>query len=407
MGNRVVKRYYQPAGTLKHTTWNVRDAQGNILSVYERASPTSEVKQTEAHIYGSSRIGIEQRSITYSTSPFAWIGAEQHRHAGSKRYELTDHLGNVRVTVSDLLVDRPTGFGYATQDAEVIDRRDYYPVGMEMPGRRWRVTGEGAGRFGYNAQERDDEVSGEGNHYTAMFWEYDSRLGRRWNKDPKPNPSVSDYACLANNPIWFTDVLGDSSVVNSTGGVLHHDPKDKDKRVFALLDGKLRQIGTLGGKIDANEIYSNLLRENTKEAEEMYNPWTFRDNVKTKGKWDYKNDKNSVFGLGNDGKTMFVYRGSEMESQDIGNHHFGAVAKAYAPFLSEEFVLRKAGEYQIKSGTSKKAWQPVMLVIREEYIEHGIKLKVAETVKLPPYGDDPRDQKWIKAGFLYYINSKK
>ncbi|MFN4909220.1 MAG: RHS repeat domain-containing protein, partial [Bacteroidota bacterium] len=61
MGNRVVKRFYKPANTLKHTTWYARDAQGNILSIYERATPTSEVKQTEVHIYGSSRIGIEQR----------------------------------------------------------------------------------------------------------------------------------------------------------------------------------------------------------------------------------------------------------------------------------------------------------------------------------------------------------
>ncbi|MEY3386744.1 MAG: hypothetical protein RIR53_1555 [Bacteroidota bacterium] len=69
----------------------------------------------------------------------------------------------VRAVISDLLVDRPTGFGYATQDAEVIDRRDYYPFGMEMPGRRWRATGEGAGRFGYNGKENDNEVKGEGN----------------------------------------------------------------------------------------------------------------------------------------------------------------------------------------------------------------------------------------------------
>ncbi|MFN6112760.1 MAG: hypothetical protein ACK47W_03315 [Bacteroidota bacterium] len=60
----MVKRFYKPTTTLKHTTWYARDAQGNILSIYERATPTSEVKQTEVHIYGSSRIGIEQRNIT-------------------------------------------------------------------------------------------------------------------------------------------------------------------------------------------------------------------------------------------------------------------------------------------------------------------------------------------------------
>ncbi len=262
-------------------------------------------------------------------------------------------------------------------------------------------------RFAFNGQEKDDEVSGAGNTMTAEFWQYDIRLGRRWNRDPKPNPSVSDYACFANNPIWFTDILGDSSVVNNKGGIVHYDPKDKDKRVFAQLDGKLNLIGTLGGKIDANKIYTNLLKENNEEAEDIYSPWTFKDNVKTKGKWDYKNDKNSIFGLGNDGKTKFLFKGNEMESQDIGNHHFGAVAKAYGLFPSEEFILKQAGEYQIKSGTSKKEWQPKITITKDQYIEHGMKIKVTEVVKLPPYGDDPRDRKWIKSGFQYYKNLKK
>ncbi|MPM27634.1 hypothetical protein SDC9_74147 [bioreactor metagenome] len=65
-------------------------------------------------------------------------------------------------------------------------------------------------RYGMNKQESDNEISGTyGTHYSAMFWEYDSRLGRRWNLDPKPQIAISDYACFANNPVWFSDPLGD------------------------------------------------------------------------------------------------------------------------------------------------------------------------------------------------------
>jgi hypothetical protein len=39
---------------------------------------------------------------------------------------------------------------------------------------------------------------------------YDARLGRRWNLDPKPNFSLSQYSCFENNPIFFNDVDGDS-----------------------------------------------------------------------------------------------------------------------------------------------------------------------------------------------------
>lgn len=44
--------------------------------------------------------------------------------------------------------------------------------------------------------------------YTAAFWEYDARLGRRWNVDPMTYPWQSSYAAFNNNPIIFVDPLG-------------------------------------------------------------------------------------------------------------------------------------------------------------------------------------------------------
>jgi hypothetical protein len=62
--------------------------------------------------------------------------------------------------------------------------------------------------FSFQTQERVDEITGAGNHTTALFWEYDTRLGRRWNRDPIIQPYISDYATFGNNPIYNTDVLG-------------------------------------------------------------------------------------------------------------------------------------------------------------------------------------------------------
>jgi hypothetical protein len=56
--------------------------------------------------------------------------------------------------------------------------------------------------------EGDNEVSGEGNSYTAEYWQYDSRLGRRWNVDPVPQVSMSDYSVNGNNPNVFVDPIG-------------------------------------------------------------------------------------------------------------------------------------------------------------------------------------------------------
>src|SRR5690554_4544639 len=64
--------------------------------------------------------------------------------------------------------------------------------------------------YGFNGMERDDEISGSGNSYTAEFWQYSPRLAQRWNLDPKPNPTISPYATFAGNPIMYADPFGDS-----------------------------------------------------------------------------------------------------------------------------------------------------------------------------------------------------
>ncbi|MBN9381989.1 MAG: RHS repeat protein, partial [Chitinophagaceae bacterium] len=56
------------------------------------------------------------------------------------------------------------------------------------------VAGGGKYRYGFNGQEKSDEIKGSGNSYTAEFWEYDPRIGQRWNLDPKPTIGVSPYA---------------------------------------------------------------------------------------------------------------------------------------------------------------------------------------------------------------------
>ena len=63
-------------------------------------------------------------------------------------------------------------------------------------------------RFGFNGQEKDFDIA-EG-MYGAEFWEYDSRIGRRWNVDPVVDASVSGYACFIGNPIYFADPSGAS-----------------------------------------------------------------------------------------------------------------------------------------------------------------------------------------------------
>ena len=64
-------------------------------------------------------------------------------------------------------------------------------------------------RFGYNTQERRDEIAGTGNHNTAEFWEYSPRVARRWNVDPVIKEFERSYAAFGGNPIIYVDIKGD------------------------------------------------------------------------------------------------------------------------------------------------------------------------------------------------------
>lgn len=101
---------------------------------------------------------------------------------------------------SDILHNKPY---YTITD--VVTYSDYLPFGSQMTGRHGSISSY---RYGMGGQEKDDEIAGEGNSYTAEFWQYDSRIGRRWNTDPVVKHHESPYACFANNPIWFIDPSG-------------------------------------------------------------------------------------------------------------------------------------------------------------------------------------------------------
>jgi hypothetical protein len=62
-----------------------------------------------------------------------------------------------------------------------------------------------------NGQEKDNEVNNtSGTSYTAEYWQYDSRLGRRWNVDPVVKEWESPYATFGNCPIVIADPNGDT-----------------------------------------------------------------------------------------------------------------------------------------------------------------------------------------------------
>ena len=86
--------------------------------------------------------------------------------------------------------------------------KDYYTFGMIMWGRN--VMSSEDYRFGFNGQEKINEIKGNGNYLDFKFRGYDSRFGRFFSVDPlsKEFPSNSSYAFAENDVIRAIDIEG-------------------------------------------------------------------------------------------------------------------------------------------------------------------------------------------------------
>jgi RHS repeat-associated protein len=209
MQNRVLKLYIN--GTDSTKTYYIRDAQGNTMAVYTRRKDT--LVWAEQHLYGSSRLGTWEPN--QRLTPSVDTTKKWHLLEGQKRYELTNHLGNVLVTINDRrqgVTFNATTKVYAYYEAVTIQATDYYPFGLEMPGRTFQAPNTSAYRFGFNDKENDRNGSWSG---TQLVQDYGMRLynpaiARFLSIDPitADYPELTPYQFASNTPIVGVDLDG-------------------------------------------------------------------------------------------------------------------------------------------------------------------------------------------------------
>ncbi len=141
-------------------------------------------------------------------------------------YNLTDHLGNVRVS-------------YAWDDVnsklKTVDEDHYYPFGLQHKGYNKPPKDIAGGDFGeveigigigstsgsanykyrYNGKELQEELNLNIYDYGAR--NYDPAIGRFFNIDrfAEKYTTTTPYHYTKNNPIYFVDFKGDSLIINS------------------------------------------------------------------------------------------------------------------------------------------------------------------------------------------------
>ncbi|WP_452598695.1 RHS repeat domain-containing protein [Pontimicrobium sp. MEBiC01747] len=84
---------------------------------------------------------------------------------------------------------------------------DYYSFGMLVPNRNGSSDGY---RYGFQGQEKDDEIKGEGNSVNYKFRMHDPRVGRFFAVDPltKDYPHYTPYSFSGNKVIHAIELEG-------------------------------------------------------------------------------------------------------------------------------------------------------------------------------------------------------
>lgn len=162
----------------------------------------------------------------------------------------TDHLGNVRLSYSDLNKDN------SLTANEILEENNYYPFGLKHANYNTNNTQPGY-KYKYNGKEFQDELGLNMYDYGAR--NYDPAIGRWMNVDPltEVNPHKNPYNYCSNNPISRTDPTG-----MLDGDSTH---TDKDGNVVAVYnDGDLGVYKHDGNKAQATKsVEANYSSTNT------------------------------------------------------------------------------------------------------------------------------------------------
>jgi RHS repeat-associated protein len=260
LGQRLMKTRYRSRQIY------IRDALGNVMAIYHKDLATQIVSQEEVPVYGARHAGTRyfanERTNILNPLPLT-----NKRLRGARAYELTDHLGNVTVTLTDQKWGTPAAAGSWTATWYYNKLRtvaDYYPYGFEMPGRSEALIGNalvgGVNRQGFNGKENDLDW-GTTTIQDYGFRLYSPAIARFLSVDPltKDYPMLTPYQFASNSPIQAIDLDGLEHYFAIDGSYIGMIPGDETVRVIATEAVKNQSVQQIHQAVTKGDLrYDNL-----------------------------------------------------------------------------------------------------------------------------------------------------
>ena len=197
----------------------------------------------------------ENNELQFFNAGFVRLIKEKSVDSYRTEYALADHLGNNRVTYSDL-----NGDGRIDDKTEVVQENHYYPLGMQMEGdwSKKSVTSSPKQNYRFNGSEWTTDFDLAWGDHGARY--YLPAIGA-WNGIDalaESYASFSPFHFAMNNPIKYSDPSGmgaEDWIQNKSSGLyswrsdIHGTGDVKDSDPFRYI-GKTYQYESTQGWID-------------------------------------------------------------------------------------------------------------------------------------------------------------
>jgi RHS repeat-associated protein len=392
LASRLTKTYYKQNGNTSQAMYTdvyVRDPQGNPIATYTLRHDS--LFLDELFIYGSQRIGLskENRYLArkpLTPTPFAFNPNIKDPLSGSqpvqphpltlytKRYELTDWLGNVRVVITNKKI--PLQSAPLRYRPDVVSVTDYYAFGSEVRERSyWRTEY----KYGFNGMIKDKDILEVGDIYATEFREYNPNVGRWFSVDPKTNkyPYLSPYVFSFNSPILWNDFRGDDP---------DGDGEKRANKAKEMVKSDTRLYGQGSGRLDCSQgakeisefVKDNAFKEMKYDGNFAYSLAAHQARVlEEKGEFTYDIKEVKV------GDYIFWTKSSELKIKNID--HVGIVVK-----IENEIIYVASSETAGAKKNSEDKWEGGTKSFKEA--------KLTETGKIWQKRDGTGGKSFVGAG---------